>query len=135
MGTLRRPDWTEPMGTGLWGLGYRLRDNQGFVLLSNEAGLSSEDPDRLWPFILTQDKQRNKLVEQSIAKHENFRRFLEHQRLGKEDILCVREKHLNELLDLLEKQPVQQSTSSRRRSSFEDGQGAGQEPFEVSKSS
>jgi hypothetical protein len=135
MGTLRRPDWTEPMGTGLWGLGYRLRDNQGFVLLSNDAGLLSEDPDRLWPFILTQDQQRNKLVEQSIARHESFSSLLEHQRLGKDDILCVREKHLNELLDLLAKQPLQQGASSRRRSSVEDGRRVDQEPFEVSKDS
>ena len=80
-------------------------------------------------------EQRNKLVEQSIAKHESFSPFLEHQRLGKDDILCVREKHLNELLDLLEKQLLQHGASSRRRSSFEDGQRAGQEPSEVYKGS
>jgi hypothetical protein len=104
MGTLRRPDWTEPMGTGLWGLGYRLQDNRGFVLLSNETTFLSDNPDRLWPFILTQDQRRNRRVERSVAREENFSPFLEHQRLGKDDLLCVREKHLNELLELLENQ-------------------------------
>lgn len=110
MGILRRPDWTEPMGTGLWGLGYQLRDNRGLVLLSNGATPLSDNPDRLWPFILTEDRQRNRLLEQSIARQESFSPLLEHQRLGKDDILCVREKYLNELLDLLEKQPIQHAS-------------------------
>ena len=116
MGAIRQPDWTEPMGTGLWGLGYRLQDNQELVLLSNEASLSSEDPDRLWPFIITQDRQRNRTIEQSIARHENISSFLEHHELGKDDMLCVRGKHLGNLLDLLEKQPLQRDALSPRRS-------------------
>lgn len=115
MGTIRQPDWTEPMGTGLWGLGYRLRDNQGLVLLSNEAGLSSEEPDRLWPFILTQHQQRNRTIEHSIARHENFSPLLEHHPLGMDDMLCVRGKHLCELLDLLEKTSLQPDALSPRR--------------------
>lgn len=106
MGMLRRPDWTEQVGTGLWGLGYRLRANQGLVLLSNGTTLPDENPDRLWPFILTRDKRRNKAVEQAVAKQKEFDPYLEHQILGKDDLLCVREKHLDELLLLLEKNIV-----------------------------
>lgn len=104
MGTLRQPDWNEPMGTGFWGLGYRLRDNRELVLLSNGRTPLSDNPDRLWPFILTQDQQRNSEIERSVARQENFSAYIEHQSLGKDDILCVREKHLNELLELLEEQ-------------------------------
>jgi hypothetical protein len=106
MGALRRPDWTEPMGTGLWGLGYRLRDDRSLVLLSNEATLPNDDPDRLWPFIFTHDRRRDKAFEQFIASRANFSPFLEHQSLGKDDLLCAHERDLNELLDLLEIQPL-----------------------------
>ena len=84
-------------------------------MLSNEAGLPSEEPDRLWPFILTQDQQRNRTVEQSITRHENFSPILEHHQLGMEDMLCVRGKHLSELLDLLEKTSLQPDALSPRR--------------------
>jgi hypothetical protein len=109
MGMLRKPDWTEPMGTGLWGFGYRLRDKRGLVLLSNETTPRNDDPERLWPFILTEDKQRNREVEQTVARQESFSPLLEHQRLGQDDILCVREKNLNELLDLLEEALLQRN--------------------------
>ena len=32
-----RPDWTEQVGTGLWGLGYRLLGNPGNANLAVEA--------------------------------------------------------------------------------------------------
>jgi hypothetical protein len=102
MGTLRQPDWTDAMGTGLWGLGYRLRENCGLVLLAGGRTIPDADPDRLWPFILTKGHQRNGVAEQAIASQEDFTPFLEHQTVGKEDILCVREKHLSELLSLLD---------------------------------
>jgi hypothetical protein len=107
MGIPRRPDWTEPMGTGFWGLGYRLRGNRGLVLLSNEATFVSDDPDRLWPFILTRDRRRNRRIERSVARQANVLPFLEHQSLGRDDVLCVREKHLGELLAVLEQRPIQ----------------------------
>jgi hypothetical protein len=106
MGALRGPDWTEPMGTGFWGLGYRLRDNQNLVLLSNEALLGSDNPDRLWPFILTQARRRDKTFEQFIACQTNVSPLLEHQKLGNDDLLFVHERDLNELLDLLRKYPL-----------------------------
>src|SRR5713101_4034105 len=102
MGTLRRPDWTDPMGTGLWGLGYQLPNNRSLVLLSNAATTPGNNPDRLWPFILTEGQDRNALAERSLARQEDFSPFLEQQTVGKEDVLCVREKHLAELLSLLE---------------------------------
>jgi hypothetical protein len=107
MGTLQPPDWTEMMGTGVWGLGYRLRANQGLVLLSNAATLPCEKPDRLWPFVLTRNHLRNKALEQSVEKQEKVCPFLEHLLLGKDDLLCVREKNLNELLSLLGREPAQ----------------------------
>ncbi len=107
MGILRQPDWTVPMKTALWGLGYRLRDNRVFVLLSNETLFLNDNPDRLRPFILTEDQRRDRQVEQSLSRHENFSSLLEPYSLGKDIILCVREKHLNELLDRLEKQSIQ----------------------------
>jgi hypothetical protein len=103
------------MGTGLWGLGYRLRDHQNLVLLSNESLRRSDDPDRLWPFILTQDRRRNKRLEQFIASQGKFSLLLEHQKLGKDDLLCVHERDLNELLAFLEKQPLE------NRGETEDG--------------
>jgi hypothetical protein len=106
MGALRRPDWVEPMGTGLWGHGYRLRDNQDLVLLSNETSPPSDNPDRLWPFILTQARRRDKHSEQLIAGEVRFSPILEHHKLGKDDLLSVHERDLNQLLELLEKQSL-----------------------------
>ena len=105
MVTLRPPNWTEPMGTGLWGLGYRVREGRGLVLLSNETTLPSDDTDRLWPFILTLDRRRNRLVEQTVAEQEGIGPALEHRALGKDDLLCVRERHLDKPMSFLEKQP------------------------------
>lgn len=106
MSVLRTPDWAEPMGTGLWGLGYRLRLNRGLVLLSSVSSLPSDNPERLWPFILTHDQQRNVGAEESLAKQAEYIPLLERQVLGKEEILCVRERNLNDLLRLLGKQSV-----------------------------
>jgi urease accessory protein UreE len=108
MSMLRRPDWTEPMGTGLWGLGYRLPANLGLVLLSSGTTLPSENPERLWPFILTQDRQRHKAAEHAVAEEKEVGLLLEHQVLGHDDLLCVREKHLDELMRLLEQEFVHQ---------------------------
>lgn len=111
MAALRRPDWTEPVATGLWGLGYNLRADQGLVLLSNKETLPSDDPERLWPFILTESRQRNRLLEQSIAKQDDLRPFLEHLTVGRDDVLGVREKDINELISILAKEPVQQGST------------------------
>jgi hypothetical protein len=102
MGTLRLPDWTDPLGTGLWGLGYRLHDTRSLVLLSNGPTAPGGNPDRLWPFILRHDRRRDAPAERSLAGREEFRPLIEHQPLGKEVLLCVREKDLAGLLSLLE---------------------------------
>jgi hypothetical protein len=74
--------------------------------LAGGTTLPSENPDRLWPFILTDHQRRNKAVEQSVAKEQDFSAYLENQILGKEAILCVREKHFDKLLCLLETELV-----------------------------
>lgn len=122
MGTLRRPDWTEPMGIGLWGLGYRPRNNQGLVWLSKEAILSNDDPDRLWHLILTHDRRRDKRLEQCMASQVNSRSLLERQKLGKDDLLCVEGKNLFELLHSLEQQPPPNGCEGEN-SSTTNGQG------------
>ena len=106
MSLLKQPDWTEPMGTGLWGIGFRFRLNQYLVLLSNGAAIPSENPERLWPFILTQDRQRSVREEESVAKRVDLLPLLERQKIGNEEILCVREKNLNNILSLLGTQTV-----------------------------
>ena len=106
MGTLQQPDWTEMLGTGVWGLGYRLRADQGLVLVSNGPTLPSANPDRLWPFVITRDHQRNKALEQSLEKQKKVCPFLEHLILDRDDLLCVREKNLNEVLSLLGRKPA-----------------------------
>jgi hypothetical protein len=106
MNPLKQPDWTEPMGTGLWGLGFRLRLNHYLVLLSSRSTISGEDPERLWPFILTQDRQRSIREEETVAKRADVLPLLERQKFGNEEIMCVREKNLNDILSVLGKQPV-----------------------------
>jgi hypothetical protein len=112
MQALRKPDWCELIGTGLWGLGFRLRSNRGLVLLSSGSDMPSENPDRLWPFILTQDKKRNIGAEELVAKRTECVPLLERHTVGKEEILCVREKNLNDLLSLLSKQSVKNVANS-----------------------
>jgi hypothetical protein len=106
MSSLKQPDWTEPMGTGLWGLGFKLRLNHYLVLLSSRSTISGENPERLWPFILTQDRQRSIREEESVAKRADLLPLLERQKLGNEEIMCVREKNLNDILSVLGTQPV-----------------------------
>jgi hypothetical protein len=101
-----QPDWTEPMGTGLWGLGFRLHVNHYLVLLSSWPAIPRENPERLWPFILTQDRQRSIREEESVAKRVDLLPLLERQKLGHEEILCVREKNLIDILSLLGTQSV-----------------------------
>jgi hypothetical protein len=90
------------MGTGLWGLGYQLRDDERLVLLSNGSTIPGDDPDRLWPFILTRAHQRRQSAGQALAARKDLTPFLERQKVGKDEILCVREKDLLGLLNLLE---------------------------------
>jgi hypothetical protein len=101
------------VGTRPWGLGYRLRDEDGLVLLSSGTTQPGDDSDRLWPLIFTRDRQRNKLVEQAVSRSEDVSLFLEYQRLEKEEILCVREKHLNRLLSMLENRSIETAVADR----------------------
>jgi hypothetical protein len=104
---MRQPDWTEAIGPGLCGLGYHLLGTQGLVLLSRQTSLPAPDGERLWPFLLTKDGRRNVAMEHSVAGHERFAPLIEHQPLGNDDLLCVREKNFGELLKLLKSKTTQ----------------------------
>jgi hypothetical protein len=101
MTTFRNPDWKKPICTGIWGLGFHVRDCCDVVLVSNGTSNVGEDQERLWPFLLMQNGQRNVGTEQSLKTRPQLQGILERQSLNNEEILCVREKHLGELLSAL----------------------------------
>jgi hypothetical protein len=101
---LRQPDWSDAMGTGLWGHGYDIRGDEALVLLSGGEIRPGEDPERLWPFFLTRERRRDRAAESSLVALKFSAPPLERQTVGKEEILCVREKYLPRLLDVLKNQ-------------------------------
>lgn len=103
MATVRQPDWKKPIATGLWGYGYRLSANCDLVLLSNGTSAVGTDPDRLWLFFLMRDDQRNVAAEQDLKAHEPLPGILECRSLNNENILGIREKHIETLLVALTK--------------------------------
>jgi hypothetical protein len=97
----RNPDWKKPIATGIWGLGYHVRDYYDIVLLSNGTSVVGEDPERLWAFLVMQNGQRDVGTEQAVKNRPQLQGILEYQSLNNEEILSVRENYLEELLTAL----------------------------------
>ncbi len=103
MATVRQPDWKKPIATGLWGYGYHLPTNQDVVLLSNGTSVVGSDPDRLWLFFLMRDDQRDVAAEEDLKAHEPLPGILESRSLNNENILGIREQHIERFLAALTK--------------------------------
>ena len=98
MNPLRKPDWKKPIATGLWGIGYHVKDHFDVVLLSNGIDIGVDDSDRLWPFLLMRDGKRDVGAERSLQTRCELRSLLESRPLNMEKILHIREHDLDELL-------------------------------------
>ena len=100
MKTLRKPDWKKQICTGMWGLGYHVQDRYDVVLLSNGTE-TLIDSDRLCPFLLMRDGERDTRAERALEARYELRGLLESRPLDREQILHVREDDLEELLSAL----------------------------------
>jgi hypothetical protein len=98
---LTAPEWSGPIGTGLFGTAYALGDGHSLVLLGAPGNHVGSRPDRAWPWIIMKNRARDFAFEDDLRNIPELAAVTNIQILDKDRLFTASEKDLVRILNLL----------------------------------
>ena len=101
MTDLSSPEWSGPIGTGLFGTAYGLGDGRSLVLVGPPGSAVGTRPDRTWPWIVMRGRARDFSFEETLRTNEKLTAVTDVQVIGGDRLFTTREKDLDKVIQIL----------------------------------
>src|ERR1700693_5152539 len=101
MTDLMPPEWSGPLGTGLFGTAYGLGDGRSLVLVGSPGGVVGGRPAQTWRLIIMNGRARDFAFEEELRTNQALAALTGVQVLDKDRLFTAREKDLGEVVRIL----------------------------------
>ncbi len=99
---LSSPEWSGPIGTGLFGTAYSVGGGRSLVLVGSPVGGVGGLPDRPWPWIIMKGRVRDFAFEETLRTNKELAAATSMQMLDEDRLFTAIEKDLGKVIRIIQ---------------------------------